>query len=95
MRRAVSGHTDLLELRRERDAHLVREYFGTLYQLPLLLRGYSKPFAAFINGAAVNAGAALAVHSPLPIATDTSVFAVPAAGAYALTLTSCEEENGD
>ncbi|CAF9938060.1 MAG: hypothetical protein ALECFALPRED_007493 [Alectoria fallacina] len=52
-------------------------YFGLEYRLDHLIATYSKPYIAYMDGITMGGGVGLAVHAPIRIATERTLFAMP------------------
>ncbi|KKA26136.1 hypothetical protein TD95_004881 [Thielaviopsis punctulata] len=52
-------------------------FFAREYQLDHYIATYQKPMVAFMDGVTMGGGVGLSVHSPLRIATERTLFAMP------------------
>ena len=58
-------------------ARLAREFFAEEYRLNLRIHNYPKPFVALIDGVTMGGGCGLSLHSPLVVATERTMVAMP------------------
>ena len=58
-------------------AKLAREFFAEEYRLNLRIHNYPKPFVALIDGVTMGGGCGLSLHSPLVVATERTMVAMP------------------
>lgn len=52
-------------------------YFALEYQLDHLIATYPKPYIAYMDGITMGGGVGLAVHAPIRIATERTLFSMP------------------
>jgi enoyl-CoA hydratase len=62
------------------DSVEARAFFHAEYRLNHLIHTYPKPIVALIDGVTMGGGVGLSVHSPIRIATERTVFAMPETG---------------
>ena len=58
-------------------AQLARDFFAEEYRLNLRIHTFPKPFVALIDGVTMGGGCGLSLHSPLVVATERTMVAMP------------------
>jgi enoyl-CoA hydratase len=58
-------------------ARLARDFFAEEYRLNLRIHRFPKPFVALIDGVTMGGGCGLSLHSPLIVATERTMVAMP------------------
>jgi len=58
-------------------AQLARDFFAEEYRLNLRIHNFPKPFVALIDGVTMGGGCGLSLHSPLVVATERTMVAMP------------------
>ncbi|KFY30634.1 hypothetical protein V493_01786 [Pseudogymnoascus sp. VKM F-4281 (FW-2241)] len=53
------------------------DYFGLEYKLDHMIATYKKPLVAMMDGITMGGGVGLSIHTPLRIATERTLFAMP------------------
>lgn len=56
---------------------LARDFFAEEYRLNLRIHNFPKPFVALIDGVTMGGGCGLSLHSPLVVATERTMVAMP------------------
>ncbi|MEM6534241.1 MAG: enoyl-CoA hydratase/isomerase family protein, partial [Pseudomonadota bacterium] len=62
------------------DGRVGAEFFAQEYRLNTLIKEYSKPYIAIIDGVTMGGGVGISVHGSHRIATERTVFAMPESG---------------
>ncbi|MDB5362370.1 MAG: enoyl-CoA hydratase/isomerase family protein [Rhodospirillales bacterium] len=56
---------------------IARDFFAEEYRLNLRIHNFPKPFVALIDGVTMGGGCGLSLHSPLVVATERTMVAMP------------------
>ena len=59
------------------DSAAITRYFGSEYELDLLVAEYPKPYVSMIAGAAMGGGLGISVHGEVRVVTDSTMMAMP------------------
>jgi enoyl-CoA hydratase len=58
----------------------LQEFYGEEYQLNRLIKTYSKPYIALLDGITMGGGVGISVHGDFRVATENTLFAMPETG---------------
>ncbi|KAL5624593.1 hypothetical protein BROUX41_004653 [Berkeleyomyces rouxiae] len=73
----ITGMMQLLKTGTEESVESAVGFFRREYQLDHYIATYKKPMVAFMDGVTMGGGVGLSIHSPLRIATERTLFAMP------------------
>ncbi|KAL1893057.1 3-hydroxyisobutyryl-CoA hydrolase [Ceratocystis pirilliformis] len=73
----VRTMVEQLQTGSKQSVELAINFFRKEYQLDHYIATYQKPMVSFMDGITMGGGVGLSVHSPLRIATERTIFAMP------------------